>query len=230
VRNGIKQWPRPERPRERLRASGSAALSTRELLALLIGSGTETRDATEVAAVLLSEASGSLRKLSIASPAELERVQGVGPAVSARLCAALELGRRLAREGPAERTRIIDGRDVFERCAPTLRDLTQEEFRVLLLNTQSAVIHETVITRGTLDGSLVHPREVFRLAIAHNAASVVLVHNHPSGDPTPSPDDLLMTEQLAAAGRILGIAVADHVIIGDACYISFVESGLMARA
>lgn len=155
------------------------------------------------------------------------KMPGVGPAIAARLSAALELGRRLAREGPIERQRINGPNDIFELCAPRLRDLQQEEFHVLLLNTQHAVMREVVATRGTLDTSVVHAREVFRPAIAESAAAVILVHNHPSGDPTPSPEDREVTRQLAAAGELIGIPVLDHVVIGDARYVSFVESGLL---
>jgi DNA repair protein RadC len=147
--------------------------------------------------------------------------------VAARVAAALELGRRLAREGPLERERIRGPRDVFERCAPGLRDVLQEEFRVLLLNTQHAVLRDVLVTRGTLDSSVVHPREVFRIAVAEGAAGVILVHNHPSGDPTPSAEDREVTRQLAGAGQVLGIGVLDHVVIGDARYVSFVEAGLL---
>lgn len=222
----IPQWPARERPRERLSADGAAALASRELLAILIGSGREGASAVDIAGELLRGAGGSLRRLATATPTELAAVRGVGPAVAARVSAALELGRRMAREGPQERTKIAGPRDVYERCAPALRDLAQEEFHVLLLNTQHAVIRELVITRGTLDTSLVHPREVFRAAIAESAAAVVLVHNHPSGDPTPSPEDLTVTNQLAQAGRLLGIAVLDHIVIGDGRYVSFVEAQL----
>jgi DNA repair protein RadC len=222
----IKHWPAPERPRERLYVDGAGALATRELLAILIGSGREGASAVDVAGELLHGTGGSLRRLATATPAELARVSGVGPAVAARVTAALELGRRLAREGPLERSRIRGPRDVYERCAPGLRDQPQEEFRVLLVNTQHAVVRELVITRGTLDTSVVHPREVFRAAITESAAAVILVHNHPSGDPTPSAEDRAVTRQLAEAGRLLGITVLDHIVIGDGRYVSFVEAGL----
>jgi len=222
----IREWPVPERPRERLHAAGAGALASRELLAILVGSGREGASAVDIAAALLHGADGSLRRLAGASAAELSAVPGVGPAVAARVSAALELGRRLAREGPLERNRIRGPLDVYERCAPGMRDLQQEEFRVLLLNTQHGVMRELVVTRGTLDTSVVHPREVFRAAITESAAAVILLHNHPSGDPTPSPEDRDVTRQLAEAGRLLGIAVLDHVVIGDGRYISFVESGL----
>jgi DNA repair protein RadC len=222
----IRHWPAGERPRERLSAGGAGALATRELLAILIGSGREGSSAVDIAGELLRGSDGSLRRLAATTPAELASIRGVGPAVAARIGASLELGRRLAREGPLERARIGGPRDVYERCAPALRDLQQEEFHVLLLNTQNAVIRELVITRGTLDTSLVHPREVFRAAIAESAAAVVLVHNHPSGDPTPSPEDRGVTLQLAQAGKLLGIGVLDHIVIGDGRYVSFVESQL----
>ncbi|HSJ08794.1 MAG TPA: DNA repair protein RadC [Longimicrobiales bacterium] len=222
----IREWPAPERPRERLHAAGAGALASRELLAILVGSGREGASAVDIAGSMLRGADGSLRRLATASAAELAEVPGVGPAVAARVSAALELGRRLAREGPLERTRIRGPLDVYERCAPGMRDLSQEEFRVLLLNTQHAVVREIAVTRGTLDTSVVHPREVFRAAITESAASMILVHNHPSGDPTPSPEDREVTRQLAEAGRLLGIAVLDHVVIGDGRYISFVEAGL----
>jgi len=225
----IRHWAVPDRPRERLSAVGPAALSTRELVALLIGSGREGRSAIEVAGEALGRADGSLRRLSASSPAELARTPGIGPAVAARLCAALELGRRMAAEAPAERTRIQGPMDVYARCAPSMRDLAQEEFRVLLVNAQHAVVRELVVTRGILDASVVHPREVFRAAVSESAAAVVLVHNHPSGDPTPSPEDREVTRQLAEAGAMIGIPVLDHIIIGDGRYASFVEAGLLAR-
>jgi DNA repair protein RadC len=221
----IRQWPAADRPRERLRQAGADALSVRELLAILIGSGTRGRSAVEVAADLMRR-SGSLRRIAGSPARELERVAGVGPAVASRVCAALELGRRLAREAPEQRRRVRSARDVFDLCAPSLRDLVQEEFRVLMLNTQHAVTGELAVTRGTLDTSVVHAREVFRAAVMESAAAVILVHNHPSGDPTPSVDDRDLTRQLAAAGRTLGIPVLDHVIIGDGCYLSFAEAGL----
>jgi len=223
----IKEWLAADRPRERLESVGAAALTTRELLALLVGSGTEGRTALDVAGELLQQADGSLRRLAARSAPELCRVRGVGAAVAARVAAALELGRRLAREGPLELGRIRTPADVFERCAPGMRDLMHEEFRVLLMNTQHAVMREQVITRGTLDASVVHAREVFKAAVAESAAALILVHNHPSGDPAPSPEDREVTRQLADAGRILGIAVLDHVVIGDARYVSFVEAGYL---
>ena len=223
----IKEWCASDRPRERLEAVGASALTTRELLALLVGSGMEGRTAVDVAEDLLQQGQGSLRRLAARPVAELRQTRGVGAAVAARVAASLELGRRVAREGPLERGRIRAPADVFERCAPTMRDLMHEEFRVLLLNTQHAVVREIVVTRGILDASVVHPREVFRPAVAESAAALILVHNHPSGDPAPSPEDREVTRQLSEAGRIVGIPVIDHVIVGDARYVSFVEAGYL---
>jgi DNA repair protein RadC len=230
ARYAIRDWPAPERPRERLYAAGPGALATRELFAIIIGSGREGSSAVDVAGELLRSADGSLRRLAAAAPGEMARVRGVGPAVAARVSAALELGRRLAREGPLERSRIHGPADVYERCAPALRDLAQEEFRVLLVNTQHAVLREFVATRGTLDSSLVHAREVFRAAVVESAAAVILVHNHPSGDPAPSAEDVRVTAQLAAAGQLLGVPVLDHIIVGDGRYASFVELDLLPRS
>ncbi|MGH7501435.1 MAG: RadC family protein [Longimicrobiales bacterium] len=227
TRETIKDWPAPERPRERLRALGASALSARELLAILIGSGSSGSSAVEVAGEVLKGAGGSLRRLATASPAELARTAGVGPAVAARLSAALELGRRMARESALERERITGPNDVYARCAPSMRDLVQEEFRILMLDTRHAVTAELPITRGTLDASLVHAREVFRPAILESAAALILVHNHPSGDPTPSRLDIEVTNHLAGAGDLLGIPILDHIVIGHAGYISFVDAGLL---
>jgi DNA repair protein RadC len=222
------EWPVGERPRERLLEQGPASLTNRELVAILVGSGSVRRSAIGIAADVLAAGEGSLRRLAAVLSAK-QRIAAVGPVATARISAALELGRRLAREGPLERERVQTPRDVYDRCAPALRDLVQEEFRVLLLNTQHAVLRELVITRGTIDGSLIHAREVFRPAIAESATSVILVHNHPSGDPEPSPDDRAITAQLAEAGRIMGIPILDHVIIGDGQYVSFVEKGFLER-
>jgi DNA repair protein RadC len=226
-RETIKDWPAPERPRERLRALGASALSARELLAILIGSGSAGRSAVDVASALLKNQAGSLRRLAGLPAAEMSNIDGVGPAVAARVAAALELGRRMALEAAIERERITGPSDVYARCAPAMRDLVQEEFRILMLDTRHAVIAELSITRGTLDASLVHAREVFRPAIVQSAAAIVLVHNHPSGDPAPSSLDIEVTRQLASAGEMLGIPVLDHVVIGASGYASFVEAGLL---
>ena len=212
-----------DRPRERLRAVGARHLSVRELVALVVGSGTRDGSAFDVAARLLDVAHGSVRRLATADLGELERIPGVGVATAARLVAALELGRRASAEPMDPTDRIRGPADVYRRMGPRLRDLAQEEFHALLLNTRHRVVREVAVTRGLLDASLIHPREVFRAAVAEGAAGIILVHNHPSGDPTPSADDRAVTRQLTAAGRALGIPVLDHVIVGDRGFVSLSE-------
>ncbi len=202
---------------------GARHLSVRELLALLVGSGTAGGTAVEVAERLLRQGDGSLRRLGAMDPRTLEEIAGVGGATAARLLAALELGRRAAAETFEVDEPVRGPADVFRRMGPRLRDLEQEEFHALLLNARHRVIREVAVTRGILDASLIHPREVFRLAVVEAAAGVILVHNHPSGDPTPSAEDRAVTRQLAEAGRALGIPVLDHVVVGDGAWRSAAE-------
>jgi DNA repair protein RadC len=199
-------------------------MSVRELLAILVGSGGAGGSALVVADRLLAWSEGSLRRLGASDPGGLESVSGVGRATAARVLAALELGRRSASSGAGEGEEPLRGpADVFRRMGPRMRDLAQEEFHALLLNTRHKVIREVAVTRGILDASLIHPREVFRVAVMEGAAGVILVHNHPSGDATPSPEDRAVTRQLAEAGRALGIPVLDHVVVGDGEYRSLAD-------
>ncbi len=216
-----------DRPRERLFALGPAALTTAELLAILIGTGPVGSSAPEVAAALLARVGPELAQVARRTPAELAVVPGVGRAKAARVVAALEVGRRLLEEARPERTRIRSPADVFRWFAPRLGDLAAEEFHVLALDSQSGVLRDMLVTRGILNSSLVHPREVFRGAIAEAAAGIIVVHNHPSGDPTPSADDRAVTRQLVEAGRVLDLPVYDHVIVGASRYLSFAEAGLL---
>lgn len=223
----IKDWPSAERPRERFRALGPGALRTAELLAILATSGSGGLSALEVAETLYERFGRSLRRLGTAPGSQLMAVPGIGEARAVAIQAALELGRRAAEEIRNDDDRVTTPRDVFRRFELRLRDLRQEEFHVLLLNTQNAVMREVMVTRGILDASVVHPREVFAPALAEAAAAVILVHNHPSGDPTPSPADREVTHQLVEAGRVLGIPVRDHVVVGNGRYVSFLDRGLI---
>jgi len=153
----------------------------------------------------------------------LESEPGVGVATASRVVAALELGRRTASDMSSREQAIRGPSDVYSRVGPLLRDLRQEEFHALLLNTQHRVIRDVLVTRGILDAALIHPREVFRAAIVESAAGVILVHNHPSGDPTPSPEDRAVTRQLVSAGDAVGIPVLDHVIVGEGSFVSMAE-------
>lgn len=217
--------PRGERPRERLKTLGAQALSSAELLAILIGTGTARRSALALAHDALARADGSLRRLATQPVAALTAVAGLGTVRAITIHAALELGRRSASESRDEGAPLRSPRDVWAAFAPRLEDLPVEEFHVAVLDAQHRLERDITITRGILNSSLVHPREVFREAIAERAAAIVLVHNHPSGDPSPSADDRAITTQLVAAGRLLDIPVADHVIIGRGRYLSFAESG-----
>ena len=223
----IKDWPTDERPRERFRALGPGALRTAELLAILLSSGTGGRTALEVAETVYQSFGRSLRRLAAATSSQLRAIPGIGEARAVSIQAALELGRRGAQEVRMEDGRISSPGDVYRRFELKLRDLRQEEFHILLLNTQNAVISDVMITRGILDASVIHPREVFAPALAEAAAAVILVHNHPSGDPTPSPADREVTRQLVNAGRVLGVPVRDHVVVGNGRYSSFLDLGLL---
>jgi DNA repair protein RadC len=219
--------PCTERPRERLKLHGARALSSPELLGILIGSGSEKHSAVRIGHDVLASAHGSLRRLSSQPVAALTALEGVGNARAVAIHAALELGRRMAAEEREDGIPVRGPRDVHEIFGQRLQDLPVEEFHVAILDTQHRLERDVTVTRGLLNSSLVHPREVFREAIAENAAAIILVHNHPSGDPTPSPDDRITTEQLVQAGRVLDIPVQDHIIIGRGRYLSFAEAGLL---
>jgi DNA repair protein RadC len=212
--------PVADRPRERLRRIGVRNLSNAELLGLVIGSGSSGASALTVASRIQARFAGSLQRLAAVDVAALEGVPGVGVATASRLAAALELGRRAAVDEERLEDPIRGPADVFRRMGPRLRDVPQEEFHAILLNTRHRVVREVLVTRGILDASLIHPREVFRVAVSEGAAGIILVHNHPSGDPTPSAEDRAVTRQLADAGRAVGIPVLDHVVIGRTSYAS----------
>jgi len=219
--------PQSDRPRERLWRLGAPSLSTGELIAVLLGTGRAGEDVLKVSARVMAGVEGSLRRLAARPPAELQRAPGIGSAKAARLLAALELGHRLAGELRPPAARIRGPDDVVRHIGARLRDLAVEEFHVLALDTQSRVLRDITITRGLLDSSLVHPREVFRPAIAEAAAGVILVHNHPSGDPTPSPEDRAVTRQLVAAGQLLDLPVFDHVIVAGDRFASLASAGFL---
>jgi DNA repair protein RadC len=215
-----------EGPRERLRAHGAEALSAAELIALLLRTGVRDRDALDVARALLAHC-GGLDRVECAPARELASVSGIGEAKAASLAAAFELGRRCATSRLPEGAALRCPEDVFRRFAARLRRLAQERFVVVLLDGRHRVVGEEVVSQGTLTASLVHPREVFRPALRASAAALILVHNHPSGDPTPSAEDLAVTQRLARAGEILGVRVLDHVIVAERGYASLREQGAL---
>jgi DNA repair protein RadC len=223
----IRELPRTERPRERLKDLGAQALSSAELVAIVVATGSGGRSALQVGQEVLAASGGSLRRIAAQPVAALTRHTGVGTARALAIHAALELGRRMSAEERDEGVPLRSPREVYRVFGPRLEDLPVEEFHVAILDAQHRLERDVPVTRGILNSSLVHPREVFREAIAERAAAIILVHNHPSGDPTPSADDRVVTEQLVAAGRLLDIPVHDHVIVGRGRYTSFAEAGLL---
>ena len=222
----LARWPAAERPRERLYWNGPEALADAELLALQLGSGVPGRSAVDVAREMLA-AYGSLAGVAAREAAELARVPGVGPAKAARLAAAFELTRRLRARTPGARLVLSAPAEVYAAFGPLMEDLPREVFRVALLDAQNGLLRDRVVSEGTLSASLVHPREVFKPAILESAASVILLHNHPSGDPTPSREDVRLTRQLVECARLLDLRVHDHVIIGRGSFVSLAERGII---
>jgi DNA repair protein RadC len=221
---GIHQWPESERPRERLLRTGPHTLSDAELLAILLRVGRRDASAVEVARDLLQQL-GGLQGLANRGFGELCRVSGIGPAKAAQVLAGLELGKRALATPLSSGTRIGSSQDLFQHYYPRLRDLRHEVFMIILLDAKHTIIRDATVSEGSLTLSIVHPREVFNLAVRESAAAVIFLHNHPSGDPQPSPEDQDLTMRLAAAGQLLGIRVLDHLVIGDGAYVSFADRG-----
>jgi len=224
----IKELPETERPRERLLSRGPEQMTDAELLAILIGGGSQQESALALGQRLLGTF-GSLQRLWRASNRELQSIKGIGKAKAAQIRAGLALGRRLAAEPIAPRVAVRGSEQAFRHFHERMKDLKKETFVCLLLDTKHNVIREEQIAVGSLNESLVHPREVFQPAIAESAACVLFVHNHPSGDPKPSPQDRQLTRRLCEAGRLVGITVLDHIIVGRDAYYSFAEQGEMPR-
>jgi DNA repair protein RadC len=213
-----------DRPREKLWQHGASALGDNELVALVIGQGGRHGSALAVANALLA-AHGGLHGLSRCTPADVARTPGIGNARAAQIVAALEAGRRTLAHAPSARVQVRLPRDVAAYLMPRFAGRPVEQFGVVLLDTRHRVIRTTVLAVGTLNTAAVEPRDIFREAAVAGAAAIVAFHNHPSGDPTPSPDDVALTRRLVAAGVLMGIDVVDHVILGDVRYCSFKESG-----
>ena len=210
-----------DRPREKLGRLGAAALGDNELLAIVLGQGRARASALDLANMLLTP--GGLRALVRAGYGELQKMPGIGAARAAQILAAIELGRRTLARGDDDRPRLMGPRACAEYLLPQFGNRSVEQFGVLLLDTKRRVLRATVLSIGTLDTSVVHPREVFREAIGAGAAAIVLFHNHPSGDPEPSEEDVRLTQRMVAVGVLMGIDVIDHVILADVRYFSFRE-------
>ena len=222
----IKDLPADLMPRERMMAVGTSALSNAELLALVLGTGTRTENALEMCSRILADA-GGWRGLANLSLTELRGIEGIGKAKSCQIQALMEIGRRMATTVPEARPMIRCPQDVADLVMEEMRYLDREHFRLISLNTKNQVLGIIPVSIGSLNASPVHPREVFKEAIKRSSAAIILIHNHPSGDPTPSREDLEVTKRLAEGGKLLGIEVFDHVIIGDKKYVSLKEKGIL---
>lgn len=227
----IKKWPEDERPRERLLKFGAEGLSTAQLLAIILRTGGRDKSALELARELLLHFK-SMKEMEDASVAEFSKIKGMGTAKIAQLKAAFELGRRLLQNKDSNLSKMPsfkNSKEVYEYYRPKFYGLKKERFLCVMLDAKNRVFKETVVSDGTLTYSPVHPREVFRSAIKEAAVSVLFIHNHPSGDPTPSRDDISITQRLIKTGEIVGISVLDHIIVGDGRYLSLMEKGYLRR-
>jgi DNA repair protein RadC len=222
----VRDWPASERPRERLLRHGGAALSEAQLLAILLRTGGGGRGVLDLAIALLDKFKG-LKNIDNASLSELLSIKGIGSAKIAQIKAAFELGRRLMAECGNEMPVFSSSVSVYSSFAPMFKNMKKELFLCLLLDAKNRLIKDVRISEGTLTNSLIHPREAFKEAIRESAAAVIFIHNHPSGDPAPSRDDIAVTERLKNTGDIVGISVIDHIIIGDGSYVSLKEKGVL---
>lgn len=222
----IRDVPESERPRERMIREGAERLSNAELVAILLRTGTSSESALRLAERVLAQ-TGGLRELADVTLNELMNIRGIGPAKAVQLFVGIKLGRRISRTLPPERKAIRSPKDAADWVMEEMRHLKQEHFVCLFLNTKNYVLEKERIFVGTLNSSVVHPREVFRQAIRRSDASVICFHNHPSGDPSPSVEDIQVTERLFRVGRIVGIELIDHIVIGDGVFFSMRENGYL---
>ncbi len=220
----IKNVPKNDRPRERLLENGADHLSNQELLAILLGSGTKAESVMALSNRVLMHFEG-LKLLHDATIEELTAIKGIGTAKGVQLLSSIELGKRMSQYKPEVRYVIRSPEDGANYVMEEMRTLRQEHFVVLFLDTKNQVIHRQTIFIGSLNASIVHPREVFREAVKRSAASIIVIHNHPSGDPTPSKEDIHVTRRLVDSGKMIGIELLDHLIIGDRKFVSLKEKG-----
>lgn len=222
----LREAPPDEQPREKMLDRGPDSLSNAELLAILLRTGSARETAVGLAGRILKE-SGSLRSLVEMSVEQMTQIKGIGPAKAVQIKAGIELGKRLSRTAIRDEVIIRSPKDVADFLMEDMRYLQKEHFVCLFLNTKNRVIAQETLSMGSLNASIVHPREVFLAAIKRSSASIICVHNHPSGDPMPSPEDIELTDRLKEAGEIIGIDVLDHVVLGDRTFVSLKEKGYM---
>ena len=224
---GIKSWAEDDRPREKLLAKGRAVLSDAELLAILIGSGTTKLTAVDVGKLMLQGVGHDLNQLARESVKQLCRHPGIGEAKAITVVAALELGRRRKEADAAPRTTITCSRDIYNLMRPHLLDLPHEEFWVILLNRANVVMRTACISRGGVAGTVADPKMIFKEALEQLASSIILVHNHPSGNRNPSAADIQLTKKLKDAGGFLDLPILDHLIFAESGYYSFADEGML---
>lgn len=226
-RTSIKYWSESDRPREKLLLKGKGSLSEAELLAILLGSGSKNESAVDLSKRILNSVQNNLVELSRLTVNDLQKFRGIGEAKAITLVAAMELGRRRRSAEALERKGIRASRDAFEILQPHLADIAYEQFVVLLLNRANHVLKTVNISEGGVLGTIADPKKIFKLALENNACGIILGHNHPSGNKSPSDADIKLTRQLREAGRLLEIEVLDHLILGAETYFSFADEGMM---
>lgn len=223
----IKEIPLCDRPREKMAAGGAEILTDAELIAVLLRTGTAEKSALDIAGEMTVNGGLYNRLAGVTRITELTCIKGLGQAKAATVLAALEIGRRIASAKPLDKIQISSPQAAADYLMPRMRYAVREQFVVILLNTKNKLIGSEIVSEGTLTSSVVHAREVFKPALLQHAAAVIVAHNHPSGDPQPSREDKDVTAMLTKSGRILGIPVLDHLIIGDGAYYSFQENGAL---
>lgn len=223
----IKSWAEEDRPREKLLNKGRHVLTDAELIAILIGSGTRKETAVELAKKILTQLENNLNSLAKLSVQDLMKFKGIGEAKAISIVAALELGRRRKETETIKREKITSSKDIFEILRPQFLDLPHEEFHVLLLNRANTIIRKEFISRGGISGTVVDPKIIFKIALEHLACSIILCHNHPSGNLKPSTEDIALTKKIKESGAFLEIPVLDHIIVSDTGYFSFADEGMM---
>ncbi len=224
---GIKSWAEADRPREKLILKGRRHLSDAELIAILIRAGNKSETAVDLSKRILAAHQNNLDVLGKASVTNLSKFKGIGEAKAISIVAALELGRRRSETPGKEQTKVIGSDEAFRALYPVFADLNHEEFWVLLLNRGNFIMGKHLISKGGQAGTVADPKVIFKLALEENAASIVLAHNHPSGNLKPSNDDIKLTKQMVAAGKMMNLFVVDHLIVADKLFYSFADEGLM---
>jgi DNA repair protein RadC len=223
----IPQWAEDDRPREKLLLKGKSSLSDAELLAILLGTGTKALSAVDLAKQILQRVDKNLHNLARLSVNDLTKIKGIGKAKAISIISALELGRRRKDAHPSVKPRVASSKDAVELIKPDLLDLYHEEFWILVLNRANYVLKKVQISRGGISGTVADPKLIFKSALELSGSSIILIHNHPSGNLQPSQADITLTKHLKEAGKFMEIPVLDHIIVSDNCYFSFADEGLM---